>query len=56
MKTDSKQISLCEMYRVIPQLVRQFHLELVDPEQPWETHNYWFNKPAKVHVNIRLRK
>ncbi|KAF3031644.1 hypothetical protein E8E12_000748 [Didymella heteroderae] len=49
-----KNISLCEMYKAIPQLLRQFQLELVKAE--WETRNYWFNKPAKVHVRVRPRK
>jgi hypothetical protein len=43
------------MYKAIPQLLRAFHLELPEPEKEWETHNYWFNKPTKVHAKICCR-
>ncbi|KAG9188185.1 hypothetical protein G6011_02108 [Alternaria panax] len=51
-----KNISLCEIYKVIPQLLREFHLELSSLEGEWETHNYWFNKPTKVYINVRRRQ
>jgi hypothetical protein len=44
------------MYKVIPQLLRSFDLELSEPENEWETHNYWFNKPSKVHTKVHCRK
>jgi hypothetical protein len=44
------------MYKIIPQLLRRFQLKLVDPEQEWETQNYWFNRPAKVHVKVESRE
>ncbi|KAJ6276547.1 cytochrome P450, partial [Bipolaris maydis] len=50
-----KNISLCEMYKVIPQLVRSFDLQLLDPRSEWKTRNYWFNKPRKVYTVIRYR-
>jgi len=50
------QISLCEMYKVIPQLLREFHLELSEPEKEWDTHNYWFNKPTKVYTKVQRRQ
>lgn len=51
----STQISLCEMYKVVPQLLRSFHLELSEPEKEWETRNYWFNKPTDVYTKLRCR-
>ncbi|KAI2477912.1 CypX Cytochrome P450 [Pyrenophora tritici-repentis] len=51
-----KNISLCEIYKVIPQLLRSFDLELPHPEKEWETRNYWFNKPTKVHATVRCRE
>ncbi|EUC39786.1 hypothetical protein COCMIDRAFT_110588 [Bipolaris oryzae ATCC 44560] len=51
-----KNISLCEMYKVIPQLLRSFELQLSDPRSEWETRNYWFNKPRKVYIAIQCRK
>ncbi|KAI4604810.1 hypothetical protein J4E83_010961 [Alternaria metachromatica] len=47
------QISLCETYKVILQLLREFDLELLEPEKEWETHNYWFNKPTKVYTKVQ---
>ncbi|EUC31177.1 hypothetical protein COCCADRAFT_101960 [Bipolaris zeicola 26-R-13] len=50
-----KNISLCEMYKVIPSLLRSFDLQLSEPDREWETRNYWFNKPSKVYTMIRCR-
>ncbi|CAK7201538.1 hypothetical protein SEUCBS139899_004244 [Sporothrix eucalyptigena] len=50
-----KNISLCEMYKMIPALLRSFHLELVHPERTWTTHNYWFNKPSHVDTRVTAR-
>ncbi|KAH7042246.1 pisatin demethylase [Macrophomina phaseolina] len=40
-----KHISLLEMNKVIPQLVRKFDFEFVDSEE-WETKTCWFCKPS----------
>jgi len=53
---NDRKISLCEMYKVIPQLLRDFDLELLEPEKEWETHNYWFNKPTKVYTKVQRRQ
>ncbi|KAJ9647724.1 hypothetical protein H2199_001498 [Coniosporium tulheliwenetii] len=50
-----KNISLCEMYRVIPQLLRSYYLELAESRVLRETHNYWFNKPSNVQTRLRRR-
>ncbi|KAF2633131.1 cytochrome P450 [Macroventuria anomochaeta] len=50
-----KNISLCEMYKLIPQLLRSFHITPSEPEKEWETHNYWFNKPSKVRMMLSTR-
>ncbi|KAH7371279.1 cytochrome P450 [Pyrenochaeta sp. MPI-SDFR-AT-0127] len=50
-----KNISLSEIYKLIPQLLRSFHLELLEPDKEWETQNHWFNKPSKVYTNVRRR-
>ncbi|CAK7216664.1 hypothetical protein SCUCBS95973_002883 [Sporothrix curviconia] len=49
------QISLCEMYKMIPELLRAYRLELVHPERAWTTHNYWFNKPSNVETRVTAR-
>ncbi|KAF4468535.1 pisatin demethylase [Fusarium albosuccineum] len=41
-----KNISLCEMYKLVPQLLLSFDLEDMGTE--WTTHNYWLNKLSKV--------
>ncbi|TPX07530.1 uncharacterized protein E0L32_002133 [Thyridium curvatum] len=50
-----KNISLCEMYKMIPQLLRSYHLELAEPDQQWSCHNYWFHKPSNVRTRIKAR-
>lgn len=50
-----KNISLCEMYKMIPQLLRGYKLELVEPQRSWKTHNYWFNKPSEVYTRVTTR-
>ncbi|EOA88692.1 uncharacterized protein SETTUDRAFT_106678 [Exserohilum turcica Et28A] len=50
-----KNISLGEMYKVIPQLLRAFDMRLEEPDSEWETCNYWFNKPKKVYTVVRCR-
>ncbi|KAE8871021.1 hypothetical protein PTNB29_01365 [Pyrenophora teres f. teres] len=42
-----KNISLCEIYKLVPQLLRSFHIRFAEPEREWETRNYWFNKPSR---------
>lgn len=49
------QVSLCEMYKMIPQLLREYHLDLVESGKNWETHDYWFNKPSNVRTRVTKR-
>ena len=51
-----KNVSICELYKLIPQLFRDFELELVDPEMQWRTWNSMFNKQKGVVVSIRRRE
>ena len=37
-----KNISLMEMQKVIPQLLRRYAIELEDPKAEWKTSNRWF--------------
>ena len=50
-----RQISLSEIYKLVPQIIRSFHIRLADPSSQWKTHNYWFNKQTDVHVLIEER-
>lgn len=48
-----KHISILEMSKLVPRVVRLFEFQLV--EQGWETLNYWFVKPTSFNVRVRLR-
>ncbi|PGG96365.1 hypothetical protein GX51_07860 [Blastomyces parvus] len=50
-----KNISLSEIYKMIPRLLRDFHFRLADPQKEWKTHNYWFNKQSDVFVYVKER-
>jgi cytochrome P450 len=50
-----KNISLLEMTKLIPQLIRNFDFELEKPDQEWETVNVWFAKQKNFNCRIKLR-
>jgi cytochrome P450 len=50
-----KNISLLEMTKLIPQLVRNFDFELEKPDQVWETVNVWFVKQKNFNGRVKLR-
>ncbi|KAL8743970.1 MAG: hypothetical protein Q9190_003739 [Brigantiaea leucoxantha] len=50
-----KNISLSEIYKLVPEIVRSFHIRLVDPSKQWKTHNYWFNKQTDIRICIEER-
>ncbi|KAH7412661.1 cytochrome P450 [Cadophora sp. MPI-SDFR-AT-0126] len=37
-----KNISLLEIYKVVPSLLRRFEIQLEDPSKSWIVHNAWF--------------
>ncbi|GME62452.1 cytochrome P450 [Neofusicoccum parvum] len=51
-----KNISLMEMSKIIPQLVRKFDIQLSDPDAELRTKNVWFVKQQDVTVKISERK
>ncbi|KAJ6008900.1 hypothetical protein N7522_003916 [Penicillium canescens] len=51
-----KNISLVEIGKLIPELIRRFDFELVNPEAPVKTHNVWFVKQLDVQCRVQLRK
>ncbi|KAL2864115.1 cytochrome P450 [Aspergillus lucknowensis] len=51
-----KNISLAEIHKMIPQLLRSFKLELVDQQKEWTTHNFWFNKQTGIEVRVTSRR
>ncbi|RMJ17486.1 hypothetical protein BHE90_002916 [Fusarium euwallaceae] len=51
-----KNISLLELYKLVPTILRRFELELVDPETPWKLHNAWFVRQAGFNVRLKERE
>lgn len=48
-----KNISLLEISKVIPQLLRRYDFELARPGQPVDSLNYWFVKQRNLLARIR---
>lgn len=45
-----------EIGKLIPELIRRFDFELVDPESPVNTHNTWFVKQLDIQCRVQLRE
>lgn len=50
-----KHISIMEMSKLIPHIVRSFDFELEHAEREWKTENFWFVKPVDFRVKVKLR-
>jgi len=50
-----KNISLMEMAKIIPQIVRHFDIELANPKREWTLNNQWFCKQTDIFVNVSRR-
>ncbi|KAG9187033.1 hypothetical protein G6011_10141 [Alternaria panax] len=50
-----KNISLLEMHKLVPAILRSFQIELVNPQQSWELCNAWFVKQSNFLVRITSR-
>lgn len=50
-----EQISLAEMHKIIPQFLREFKVELVEPGKEWSTHDVFFNKQEGILVRLYKR-
>ncbi|KAH8896794.1 cytochrome P450 oxidoreductase [Thozetella sp. PMI_491] len=51
-----KNISLAELHKLVPQLLRTFTFELATPGLEWKTHNNWFNKQTGLNVHVKRRQ
>ncbi|KAM0207474.1 hypothetical protein ACHAQD_012041 [Fusarium lateritium] len=51
-----KNISLLELYKLVPTILRIFELELVNPEVPWKLHNAWFVRQMGFNVRLKERE
>ncbi|GFF83477.1 hypothetical protein CNMCM6936_003225 [Aspergillus lentulus] len=50
-----KNISLLEMYKVLPQIVHEFNIEISEDTMPWSTECNWFVK-QKYLISVKLRE
>jgi cytochrome P450 len=50
-----KNISLTEMHKMIPELLRKFEIKLHSPEEEWKTKNVWFVQQEGLICDIRRR-
>lgn len=51
-----RHISMLEISKLIPYLIKNYDFELQDPEREWEAYNYWFVKPTRLNVRVRVRQ
>ncbi|KAF2195063.1 cytochrome P450 [Zopfia rhizophila CBS 207.26] len=49
-----KNISLTETYKLVPEVLRHFTLEMAH-DRPWKTSNRWFNKQTDIIVKVKRR-
>ena len=50
-----KNISLLEMSKLVPQLLRYFDFELTNPEKTWTLHDYWFVRQTGLICRVKRR-
>lgn len=50
-----KNISLAELHKLTPEVLRSFELELADKNSAWRTRNLWFCKQENVIVRLKKR-
>lgn len=50
-----KNISMMELSKLIPQLIRHFDIELVHPDRQWKTTNWWLVKQTDMDCYVRQR-
>lgn len=50
-----KNISLLEIYKVVPSLLRRFEIRFKDPSQEWKLVNAWFVKQQNFQTVFELR-
>lgn len=51
-----KNISLMEMQKLVPELLRYFDFQLADKDAEWTTLNRWFNSQKGLNVILKPRK
>lgn len=51
-----KNISLAELHKLVPAVLRDFHLDMWEEGKTWKTRNLWFNKQDGVEVRVTPRQ
>ena len=51
-----KNISLMEMSKLVPQILRKWKVELARPEKEWELADYWFVKQTGLICRVTMRE
>ncbi|EMD60387.1 hypothetical protein GGP41_000714 [Bipolaris sorokiniana] len=51
-----KNISLLEIYKLVPSFLRRFEIELGRPNSEWKTHNAWFVSQKGFDTRFRPRR
>ncbi|MCJ1264131.1 hypothetical protein MMC22_004002 [Lobaria immixta] len=51
-----KNISLLEIYKVVPAFLRRFEINLAYPNQEWKLHNAWFVKQRNFFTTFKRRR
>lgn len=51
-----KNVSLLEVYKLIPNFLTRFNVELNDPSKEWKLHNAWFVKQLDFNVKFSERQ
>ncbi|KAK5106449.1 hypothetical protein LTS08_000568 [Lithohypha guttulata] len=51
-----KNISLLEIYKLVPNFLLKFDIELEDPEEEWKLHNAWFVKQLDFNAKFSERQ
>ncbi|KAH7135612.1 pisatin demethylase [Dendryphion nanum] len=51
-----KNVSLLEVYKLVPSFLRRFEIELERPGSEWKTHNAWFVRQTEFNTRFRPRE
>ncbi|MCJ1307251.1 hypothetical protein MMC25_000897 [Agyrium rufum] len=51
-----KNISLLEIYKLVPSFLRRFEVKLAKPDEEWKLHNAWFVKQHNFYTEFTPRK
>ncbi|EME49031.1 cytochrome P450-like protein [Dothistroma septosporum NZE10] len=51
-----KNISLLEIYKLVPTFLRNFEVDMADPDSEWKTHNAWFVRQLNFVTRFKPRQ